>query len=221
MQPLNPVDQEQLSYIQSIWQRFGATIISAVAAFVLSYAGYHYWDNRQQNRADASAVLLENFEESLAQNNLEGAEKIVQTLTTQYADKLNASLASLMMAKVLFQQNPATTAPPLAHLQWAVANAPTTWVRDLARIQTMQLLGLDKQHEKVVVLADLIETRALKVMSMELKGDALMHMQKRELAKRAYTDAKAILDEATVTQPTLARNAVVLKVKLQNLENDK
>lgn len=218
MQALDPIEQEQLGQLKNFWHEWGATIITAVLAFILAYAGFQYWEYRKKERVESSVVLFEAIEEKLLAKDISGADALLKSLMAEYSEVQYTSLAALLVARARFNNDPTVTPQMLEEVSWVVSHAQEPWLRDWARLQWMQLLYVQEDFAKVSEIADRRETPAATSVMMEMKGDALLRMGNRQSAKIAYQQA---MEADLIVQPfdgnTEKAVNPILRAKIQSL----
>lgn len=195
-------DQEQIEAIKNWWNENANWVIGGFLAFILSFAGWTWFQNSQQaQRVEASRLydqLILNVSNSAA--DLEQRAEMIEQLKSGYSGMGYAVMAALIEAKDAVEVNDYAAA--MSALQWAEDNADDTL---LPVIKYRQALVLYAQNEldAAIVALDSIQSEGHQALTMELKGDILLEQGNVDAAREAYQAAVDASAEQGINSPFL------------------
>ena len=174
-------EQERIAAIQNWWDDNAKFVYAAVAAFVLSLAGWkgwQYWSTVQS--ADAAAMVADLMR---ARADPKKAEGIAQALIDKHPRTFFASEAALVSAHDAFGAG--NLALARTRLEWVLANGRDEH-KGVARLRLAAvLLDLKKPAEALQVL-DGSDEAAWAGMVADLRGDILFSQGRADEARAAY-----------------------------------
>ncbi|WP_255990509.1 YfgM family protein [Chitinolyticbacter albus] len=199
-------EQEQIAEFKAWWHSWGKYLALAVAAGLIGFAGWQGWKHYQQGQAAAAAEIYSRVE------GLQGdAAKVraeADALKRDYAATAYAPRAALFAAKASFDAGDLKNAE--SQLNWAIANAKETDLRDAARLRLAAVQLDQKQIDAALKTLAAAEGEGFAGLIQELRGDALVEKGDTKGAVDAYTAALAKL-------PKDAPNVQFVQVKLDAL----
>jgi predicted negative regulator of RcsB-dependent stress response len=202
-------DDEVLLQVKTWWQRYGTTVVLAIAVGLFTFAGNRFWQNSQLESAVAAQALQEqlttisqrlisNPEDSAANGDL---QRIGRQIMDEYPRTPQAVDAALMLAARSVDSNDLDSAEK--HLRWALDRKPGIDTRALINVRLARVLAAnDKADEALVVLAGIKEP-SLVAMVDEVRGDILLQLGQVDEAAKAYVSADAALAAAGEERPLL------------------
>jgi len=174
-------EQERIAAIQNWWEDNAKFVYTAVAAFVLSVAGWkgwQYWSAVQT--ADAAAMVSDLVR---VRADPKKAEGITQALIDKHPRTFFASEAALLSAHDAFAAGDLARAQ--SRLEWVLANGRDEH-KGIARLRLAAvLLDLKKPAEALQVL-DGNKDEAWVAMVADLRGDILFSQGRTDEARAAY-----------------------------------
>ncbi len=202
-------DDEVFLQLRTKWQRYGTTILLAVAVGLFVFAGNRYWQNSklesavaaqalQEQMATISQRLINNPDDSAASGDL---QRIGRQIMDEYARTPQAIDAALLLAARSVDGNDLDAAEQ--HLRWALARKPALETRVLIEVRLARVLAAaDKADDALAVLAA-IKEKSLTAMVEEVRGDILLQQGNVEAAATAYQAADAALADQDEERPLL------------------
>lgn len=186
-------EQEQIDNIKTWWKQHGtliAWVISALAAAVVAWQGWNWYQSQQATQAGA---LFGALQQAMVKQDTQKVRLLAGELTEKFGGTAYAPLGTLMAAKLSFAAGDNKTAR--AQLAWAVAHGKDE-IRDIARLR-LAAVQLDEQayDEALKELAN-PPAPAFVAAYAELKGDVLVAQGKVAEARSAY---QAALDASRAT----------------------
>jgi len=203
-------DDEVLLQVKTWWQRYGTTVLLAIAVGLFAFAGNRFWQNSQLESAVAaqslqeqlssiSQRLISNPEDSAANGDL---QRIGRQIMDEYPRTPQAIDAALMLAARSVDSNDLAAAEK--HLRWALGRKPDIETRVLIEVRLARVLAAnDKAEDALAVLAGIKEP-SLAPMVDEVKGDILLQQGQLDAAAKAYMSADAALAAVGEERPLLA-----------------
>lgn len=186
-------EQERLAAMQHWWEDNAKFVYAAIAAFVLSVAGWkgwQYWSATQA--ADAAAMAAE---VNKVRTDAKRAGELAQAVIDKHPRSFFASEAALVSAQASFEAGDLATAQ--SRLEWVMKSGREEH-RGIARIRLAAvLLDLKKPAEALQVL-DGNKDEAWAAMVADLRGDILFTQGRLDEARAAY---KLALDKSDARSP--------------------
>lgn len=183
-------EQEQIETLKAWWRQHGSLItwvVSLVAAAVVAWQGWNFYQNRQS--AEAS-VLFTALEQAAAKNDAARVRTLAGELTEKYGRTAYASLGTLVAAKLSFEAGDGKTAR--AQLAW-VAEHGKDELADIARLRLAGVLLDAKEYDAARQALAGKPAEAFAAAYAELRGDVEVAAGKPEAARAAYQEALAAL----------------------------
>ncbi len=174
-------EQERIASIQHWWEDNAKFVYAAVAAFVLSVAGWkgwQYWTTVQN--ADAAAMEAELLR---SRGDPKKSASLAQAVIDKHPRTFFASEAALISAQDAFESGDLALAQQ--RLEWVLANGRDEH-KGVARLRLAAvLLDMKKPAEALQVL-DANKDEAWTAMVADLRGDILFSQGRVDEARAAY-----------------------------------
>jgi predicted negative regulator of RcsB-dependent stress response len=206
-------EEEQIALIKEWWQRNGKPLlVGGVLALVIVF-GWQAWQKHQVNQAHTSSVLYQQLLEAALvpseQVDAQQVAKLLAEVKKVNPDNAYAQYAGLLAVKVAVDTNQLDDAA--LQLKEILAKPANDTLQELARQRLARVLLAQEQAEQALQLLDAKVQPAFVATREELRGDALVVLERPAEAKAAYLNAqKALLPEAATGS---------LLMKLDNLSN--
>ena len=206
-------EEEQIAQIKEWWQRNGKPLLTGGALALVIVFGWQAWQKHQVSQAQTASVLYQQLLEAvLAPNEQVNTQQVAQLLTELKKVKPNSAYtqyARLLAAKVAVDNNQLDDAA--LELNEILAKPANDTLAELARQRLARVLLAQEQAEQALQLLDAKVLPAFAATREELRGDALVVLERPAEAKAAYLQAKQALS------PEAA--AGNLLIKLDNLSD--
>jgi predicted negative regulator of RcsB-dependent stress response len=179
-------EHEQSERVRGWLRKNGVSIIAGVAIAIGGIAGWQWWQKEHSNSLAGANVQYQTVLKHLQDKNLDAAAKGLKELEGGKAN-IYADLASLQLAKA--QVDAGKNDDALATLRAIQADPEFKPAIDqrIARL----LLATGKNDEAIKQLGSATDSA-----SLEIHGDALMALGKRDEARGQYEKALKTLDVA-------------------------
>ena len=174
-------EQERIAAIQHWWEDNAKFVYAAIAALILSVAGWRgwqYWSAVQASDAAAMASDLPRLRaDARKANDLAGA------LIDKYPRSFYASEAALVAAQSSFEAGDLAGAQ--SRLEWVLANGKEEH-RGIARIRLASVLLDLKKYPEALAVLDGNKDEAWAAMAADLKGDIFFAQGRIDEARAAF-----------------------------------
>jgi len=180
-------EQEQLSAMKAWWDKYGNLITTAATVVLVVLAAWLGWTRYQSYQGQkATAVYAELFRaaESGEQAKLDLAAK---QLTSDYPNELQASLGTLMAARVDVDHKDTKNAR--VKLSWVIEHGKDDLLKDMARLRLAALMLDEKVYGDAIKTIDGGVTTEFAARFADLRGDVLVEQGKLDAARAAYKQA--------------------------------
>lgn len=184
-------EQEQLDELKAWWKTYGKMITNAVIGLLVAYATYQGWTYYQTKQAvsastEYQALLV------LEAKDLKGVQAKTAVLMDKYSATPYAGRAAVFAAKANYEANDIKSAK--AQLEWAISNAKETSVSAIASLQLANILAEENNFDAALKVLEAKHDAGFDGLFLDMKGDVLLGLGKRDEAKTAYELALTKLD---------------------------
>jgi predicted negative regulator of RcsB-dependent stress response len=174
-------EQERIAAIQHWWEDNAKFVYAAVAAFLLSVAGWRGWQHwTAVQTADAAAMTAEL---ARVRGDAKKTADIAQAVIDKHPRTFFASEAALVSAQASFEAGNLEAAK--SRLEWVMANGRDEH-RGIARIRLAAVLLDLKKYPEALQVLDGNKEEAWAAMAADLKGDILFAQGRVDEARAAY-----------------------------------
>jgi predicted negative regulator of RcsB-dependent stress response len=214
---LSAAEEESVESLKRWWNESGKSLAMGIAAVVVVYFGWQYWQNSQvQTSARASAVYdqLSRIAVTAPGQIIEEPARsealdLVATLKSDHASSVYALYGALFGARLAVEANDLDAARQ--ELEWFLANTRSGLLGSteetlvaLAQLRLGRVLLADNQPERALSLISGVDGKALSAQFDELRGDIYLAQGQRDLALDAYSAAAALGSDNPVLQMKLS-----------------
>ncbi len=192
-------EEEQIALIKEWWQRNGKPLLVGGALALVIVFGWQAWQKHQVNQAYTSSVLYQQLLEAALvpteQVDAQHVAKLLAEVKNVNPDNAYAQYARLLAVKVAVDTNQLDDAA--LELNEILAKPANDTLQELARQRLARVLLAQEQAEQALQLLDAKVQPAFVATREELRGDALVILERPAEAKTAYLNAqKALSPEA-------------------------
>ena len=184
-------EEQQLEAIKKWWKENAIMLVGGVVVGVAGIFGWQSYQQQTIKHAEEASIIYEQVSLNVQDMNAVNDQLIkVNKLEAEYADTPYASLSALLISKQ--QMASGEFAKAQQQLQWVIENAKQDEIKYLAKLRMARLfLSTDKADQAFLIASESFP-ESFQAMALELKGDALLIQGNADMARQAYTQAKAI-----------------------------
>jgi predicted negative regulator of RcsB-dependent stress response len=189
-------EQEQLEDLKAWWNKYGGFLLTVLVVISVSVAGWRLWGWYQDREAARAAVAISVLRDALREEDLSKVRAASATLFSEHAGTIYAPMGSLLAAKAYAEAGDLAAAGEA--LRWTVENAPESEFAPLARLRLSAVLLDDgKAQEALEALEAAQVPKAFAGAFADRRGDVLVVLERIDDARKAYTEALAVLDQGS------------------------
>lgn len=179
-------EREELvkQWIRDYWL-FAAVVI--VLAIGLVY-GLDYYRRSQTQALSNTAEQTEQITKLLSEKQIDAAKAAVSDLQNTQTETSFSALATLRLAKALFEAG--NYAEAVTQYDWLITHAADVAMRDVARLRKARAAANAKQYDNAINTLNSLENQDTALEAGLLKGDIYMASQQYEQAKKTYESLK-------------------------------
>nr|VFK02443.1 MAG: Putative negative regulator of RcsB-dependent stress response [Candidatus Kentron sp. H]VFK02582.1 MAG: Putative negative regulator of RcsB-dependent stress response [Candidatus Kentron sp. H]VFK05276.1 MAG: Putative negative regulator of RcsB-dependent stress response [Candidatus Kentron sp. H] len=181
-------EREQLEALQKWWKENGRAIISGILLGTIAISSWSSWQVYTTQQAEKASLHYEQLSASVKSNLHEEAIKQGNALVEEFPNSGYAPLASLVVAKVAFQQNEMEKVK--AFLQLAIDQEKSEAVQQIARLRLARLLRDEGKWKEAMVFLD-GNVGEFSSLYEEARGDILLAQGNPVEARLAYEQTSA------------------------------
>ena len=183
-------EEEQVAAIKRWWKENGVSTITGVAVGIILIVGWNFWQSYSKDKASQASALYAQLLDSISNKKAESAEKITERISEQYGSTAYATYAALLLAKTKVQQGDVESAKSILEKQ--MKTAPSTELRNVARIRLIKLMLATNENEKglqIIAEVDQSSSQGFSASYDELTGDLYLALDRLGEARTAYQSA--------------------------------
>lgn len=186
----------------------GTAIVTGVGLGLAAIAGWQWWQRSEVEHRNTAAEQYQALTEALERKELDTVTAVADELSKRYEDTPYAALAQLQLADQKLAAGDRKAAG--AALEQAARLTQDPALAALAELRRARVLLADGDAQGALALADEQPKDLYAGIAAELRGDALLALDRRDEAREAYRAALTELD-------TGAPNRRIVELKLTDL----
>ena len=203
------LDEHEQGELVQKWLRENVfTILIGVGIGLLLIFGWQQWHAHRAQRDLEAATQYQVLDADAGKKDYDAVKQIAAKLQSDYAGTPYAVLAAMREAEFAAERADLETAH--ASLDWAYQHAGIDALKALAGIRLARVQIARKKAQEALDLLEHLPPNAYTAQIAELRGDALVALNRRGDARAAYVDALANLDPN-------APNRAFVQMKLDDL----
>ncbi|MCR6701016.1 MAG: tetratricopeptide repeat protein [Dokdonella sp.] len=203
------LDEHEQGEVVRKWLRQNTmSIATGIALALLLIFGWQQWKHRQDGKAVEAALQYQALGVAVEGKRTEDADAIAAALRKDYPGTVYAVLAALGQAERAVVKGDLKAAAP--DLDWARSNVKLPALKHLVNLRLAQVRLAEGDAAAALGLLESIDKAEYVGQAAELRGDALVKLDRDEEARAAYRDALAKLDPQ-------APNRSFVQMKLDDL----
>lgn len=184
-------EQEQLDELKAWWKVNGKKIGNTVLALLLAYAVFQVWTFYQAKQSTEASAVYQALQ-VVDEGDLKAIKENAAILMDKYGATPYAGRAALLAAKANYKAQDIKSAK--AQLEWTIKNAKETSVSAIASLQLASILAEEKDYQAALKTLEVSHDSGFDGLFLDLKGDVLVSLGKKDEAKAAYQEALNKLD---------------------------
>ncbi len=184
-------EQEQLDELKAWWKTYGKMVSNLVIGLLVAYAAYQGWTYYQTKQAVNASTEYQALQVVDAKDT-KSIQAKAAVLMEKYSATPYAGRAAVLAAKANYEANQIKSAK--AQLEWAISNAKETSVSAIAGLQLANILAEENNFDAALKVLEAKHDAGFDGLFLDLKGDVLLGLGKRDEAKAAYELALTKLD---------------------------
>ncbi len=184
-------EQEQLDELKAWWKTYGKLVSNLVIGLLVAYAAYQGWTYYQTKQAVNASTEYQALQVVDA-NDTKSIQAKAAVLMDKYSATPYAGRAAVLAAKANYEAKDTKSAK--AQLEWAISNAKETSVSAIAGLQLANILAEENNFDAALKVLEAKHDAGFDGLFLDLKGDVLLGLGKRDEAKAAYELALTKLD---------------------------
>ncbi|HEY0841626.1 tetratricopeptide repeat protein [Methylotenera sp.] len=184
-------EQEQLDELKAWWKTYGKLVSNLVIGLLVAYAAYQGWTYYQTKQAVNASTEYQALQVVDA-NDTKSIQAKAAVLMEKYSATPYAGRAAVLAAKANYEAKDTKSAK--AQLEWAISNAKETSVSAIASLQLANILAEENNFDAALKVLEAKHDAGFDGLFLDLKGDVLLGLGKRDEAKAAYELALTKLD---------------------------
>lgn len=201
-------EYEQGERVQQWLRQNGLSIAIGIVIGLVAVFGWQQWRNHQATREMEAANLYQQLQTAVAAGKASQVDPLVDRLQKDFPKSAYAMFAASDRAQRQVEANQLDKA--LASLQWAHEHAGDSPLKPLIELRIAKVqLAAGKASEALGTL-DAAGVKGYEALRQELRGDALVKLDRAEDARKAYQAALAAMGED-------APQRAALQLKLDDL----
>lgn len=192
MSALDLEQQAQIDQFKQLWQKYGNLVTWVLVAALLAYAGWSFYQYRENDAAVKDSVLYEELDHSILKGDAKKAATVFADMTSRHPKATYTAHGALLMAQ--FHASKGKDDEARAALTWLIDNAKQSELVAVARLRLAGMLLDAKQYDAALAQLknDLPEEFA--PLANDRRGDILSAQGKKAEAIEAYRLAYAAFD---------------------------
>jgi len=184
-------EQEQLDELKAWWKTYGKMVSNLVIGLLVAYAAYQGWTYYQTKQAVNASTEYQALQ-VVDTKDTKSFQAKAAVLMEKYSATPYAGRAAVLAAKANYEVNQIKSAK--AQLEWAISNAKETSVSAIASLQLANILAEENNFDAALKVLEAKHDAGFDGLFLDLKGDVLLGLGKRDEAKAAYELALTKLD---------------------------
>ncbi|WP_110686560.1 YfgM family protein [Salinicola aestuarinus] len=195
-------EEEQLDAIKQWWKANGKSLIAGVLVALVAVLGWNAWERHQANQSASASVAYQQLmaiagSDSLDENAREQAFSLADQLQSDHGGSLYGDLAGLLEAKIAVNAEDYDRAR--AALEEISDRSERPYMQGLARVDLARLQLAAGNADVALDTLDTAVPQALEAQRLEVRGDALVSLERPDEARDAYQQAQTQAQDAGQT----------------------
>jgi predicted negative regulator of RcsB-dependent stress response len=182
-------EKEQWERVLAWLREQGPSILAGVAIAVAVFSGWHYWQNRTEQRNLAAAARYQQVIDAFSHNDVNGGFRLADELVKSYPRTAYADQANLAVARIQVESK--QLEPAAARLKQVLDSTHDAELALMTRLRLARVQLAQGKADDALKTLDAAKPGAFEARYAEVRGDALLSKGDRDGALKAYREARA------------------------------
>jgi len=182
-------EREQWERVLAWLREQGPWILAGVAVALAVFGGWHYWQNRMQQRDLAAASSYERVIDAFSRNDVSGGQQLADALGKAFPGTAYADQANLAVARIQVENKQLDAAA--ARLQQVLASTGDAELALITRLRLARVQLAQGKADEALKTLDAVNPGAFAARYAEVRGDVLLAKGDRDGALKAYREARS------------------------------
>jgi len=181
-------EKEQWQQVLAWLREQGPWILGGVAIALVAFGGWHFWQNRIQQRDLAAASRYQQLMDALERHDIGGGVQLADALVKAFPGSAYADQANLAVARIQVESQQLDQAA--ARLQQVLSGTKDAELALIARLRLARVQLAQGKADEALKTLDAATPGAFAARYAEVRGDALLAKGDRDGALKAYREAR-------------------------------
>ncbi len=181
-------DKEQWQQVLAWLREQGPWILGGVAIALAVFGGWHFWQNRIQQRDLAAATRYQQVMDAFERHDIGGGVQLADGLVKAFPGTAYADQANLAVARIQVESRQLDQAA--ARLQQVLSATRDAELALIARLRLARVQLAQGNADDALKTLDAAKPGAFAARYAEVRGDALLAKGDRAGALKAYREAR-------------------------------
>ena len=181
-------EKEQWERVLAWLREQGPSIVAGVAVAAAVFGGWHYWQNRTQQRNLAAATRYEQIIDAFSHDDVNGGFRLADELVKTYPHTAYADQANLAVARIQVENKQLD--PAAVRLRQVLDSTSDAELALIARLRLARVQLAQGKADDALKTLDAAAPGAFAARYAEVRGDALLSKGDRDGALKAYREAR-------------------------------
>ena len=182
-------DKEQWQQVLAWLREQGPWILGGVAIALAVFGGWHFWQNRIQQRDLAAATRYQQVMDAFERHDIGGGVQLADGLVKAFPGTAYADQANLAVARIQVESRQLDQAA--ARLQQVLSATRDAELALIARLRLARVQLAQGKADDALKTLDAAKPGAFAARYAEVRGDALLAKGDRDGALKAYREARS------------------------------
>ena len=206
-------EDEQVEALKRWWDENGRSTIAAIVLALIAGFGWQAWKDFDQGQQVAASDLYQSLLQAVSAptDNAAAVRQVAAQLKSEFGGSTYAQFAALHLARLAVTDGDLAAAE--AELRWVLAKADSgSDIADITQLRLARVLAAQGNTDQALSILAQGEGGTYAASYAMARGDVLLGLDRRDEARAAYTEARALAG-AEGGAPPLS----TLEQKLQSL----
>jgi predicted negative regulator of RcsB-dependent stress response len=182
-------EKEQWQQVLTWLREQGPWILGGVAIALAVFGGWHFWQNRTQQRDLAAASRYQQVMDAFERHDIGGGVQLADGLVKAFPGTAYADQANLAVARIQVESRQLDQAA--ARLQQVLGATRDAELALIARLRLARVQLAQGKADDALKTLDAAKPGAFAARYAEVRGDALLAKGDRDGALKAYREARS------------------------------